>query len=455
MLYETLRASARIALRWYYADVIIQGRERVPPTGPVLIVANHPNALVDALVVGTSLDRRVLLTAKATLFENPLFAKLLHAVGVVPLRRAKDEAAASQPGVEVSRNAQAFELVSAALCRNGVVLVFPEGISHDAPTLAPLRTGAARMAVAALDAGAHDVSILPFGLVFEEKERPRSRVLVRIGEPLHVGAWREENPSADASTLTEEIDARLRMVTLNFATAERAQRAVRVAAALAAIDGEPASLGSSRFANEADIAHRVEAATEALENAPAPYTQAADDLVTRLDRLESRLAVRGATLTDVRTSVQAHQGAWFALREGAIMLVGFPIALLGRITHWLPIHFARTLAMRPLRTDASRDQPAMRTIVLGLLVLLVWYGAQAVIVAAWLGFVAAILWIAGIFVAAQVDLLLDDRFQRARHRARTFLALRSDPSFRADALAEIDALLADALELERALVKTP
>ena len=160
-----------MALRWYYADVVIQGRSRVPARGPLLIVSNHPNALVDALLVSTALTRRVRLTAKATLFEHPLLAPLLRAVGVVPLRRAADERTAprreSDAAVPVTRNVDAFEQVRAALARGGAVLVFPEGISHDQPALAPLRTGAARMALDAAAGGVAGVQLLPLGLVFE------------------------------------------------------------------------------------------------------------------------------------------------------------------------------------------------------------------------------------------------------------------------------------------------
>src|SRR4051812_29308130 len=98
MLYHSLRAAAHVALRWYYADVVVQGEERVPARGPLIVVANHPNALVDALLVGTALRRRILLTAKATLFEHPLLAPLLRGIGVVPLRRAADERAARPQG---------------------------------------------------------------------------------------------------------------------------------------------------------------------------------------------------------------------------------------------------------------------------------------------------------------------------------------------------------------------
>src|SRR6185369_15408943 len=109
MLYRLLRVIAAIALRWYYAEIAVQGAGRAPRRGPLLLVANHPNALVDPLLVGTALPRRVMLTA-----------------GVVPLRRAKDEDPGRPGEVGVDRNALAFRSVTAALRRGGTVLIFPE-----------------------------------------------------------------------------------------------------------------------------------------------------------------------------------------------------------------------------------------------------------------------------------------------------------------------------------------
>src|SRR3954469_7390261 len=142
MLFELLRATAAIALRWYYREIVLQGVERAPASGPLLIVANHPNALIDPLLVGTTLSRRILLTAKATLFDHAALATLLRAVGVVALRRAKDEAHGGHGSVKSDPNADAFRSVTEALRRDAAVLIFPEGISHDDPTIAPLRSGA-------------------------------------------------------------------------------------------------------------------------------------------------------------------------------------------------------------------------------------------------------------------------------------------------------------------------
>lgn len=457
MIYHSLRAAARVALGWYYADVVVQGSERVPARGPLLIVANHPNALVDALLVGTALRRRVLLTAKATLFENPLLAMLLRAIGVVPLRRAADERAAAKQagegGASVARNTDAFQKVREALAAGGAVLVFPEGISHDQPTLAPLRTGAARMALDAAGGGVRGLTLLPLGLVFERKEQLRSRVLVRAGKPIDVDAWQAANPDADAATLTSALDRALRAVTLNFASDARAERAVMLARALAAITEAPPTLDRPRdLATEASLAARIERATEAVSHAPPGIAAQADAFIGRVEALECRLKERGATLADVRISPRLRHGARFVLREGALAALALPVALLGRVVHWLPLRLARTLAMRPLATDPSRDQPAMRTIVLGLATVLVWYALQFALVAQWYGALVALAWLVVIFLAARVDFQFNDRMRRARERARTYLALRRDPALRDQVMAEIDELISRAAILEAALL---
>jgi glycerol-3-phosphate O-acyltransferase/dihydroxyacetone phosphate acyltransferase len=456
MLYRTLRAAADVALRWYYGDIVVQGAERIPPRGPLVIASNHPNALVDALLVSTTLRRRVRLTAKATLFEHPLLAPLLRAVGVVPLRRAKDELAARRAGAPtVERNAESFQQVTAALVQGAAVLVFPEGISHDEPALAPLKTGAARMALAASEAGADGLRLLPLGLIFERKEEPRSRVLVRVGDPIDVGAWRARAaPSGDAATLTADLDMALRRVTLNFASEARAQRAVALAGALAALTDAPPTVAEPRsLATEAELARRIETATDALEHAPPEVVVHADRFITRVNALDDRLRAHGAALSEVRISPRLRHGVQFVAREGLVFAATLPVALLGRVMHWIPLRLGRMLAMRPLARDPSRDQPAMRTIVLGLALVLVWYAIQAVLVAYWLGGVAALLWIIALALAGHIDFVVADRRRRAWRRARTYLALRADPAMRRGALAEISELVADGLALEAALLQ--
>jgi 1-acyl-sn-glycerol-3-phosphate acyltransferase len=249
MIYGLLRLLAGVALRWYYRGVEVTGAERFPRAGPLIVAGNHPNALVDALVLARVAPRRLLLTAKATLFERPLLAALLRRAGVVPLRRAADEAARGARAVpDPTRNAGAFAAVQDALARGGAVLVFPEGRSHDEPALSPLRTGLARIALGARDErGVRGLGVLPVGLTFEDKAAPRSRVLVQIGEPIALDAWgAAPGAGPEVEALTREVDARLRAVTLNFASAVAARRVLALGRTLAAVLGEPRALGDPR-----------------------------------------------------------------------------------------------------------------------------------------------------------------------------------------------------------------
>jgi hypothetical protein len=171
--------------------------------------------------------------------------------------------------------------------------------------------------------------------------------------------------------------------------------------------------------------------------------------------LDSRLQTHGAALSELRISPQLRHGARFVVREGLVFAAALPLALLGRVMHWLPLRLARALAMRPLTRDPSRDQPAMRTIVLGLGLVLLWYAVQAALVGHWFGAVAAVLWLVVLLFAGRVDFVLRDRLKRAWRRARTYLALRADPALREESLTEVRALVADGLALEAALLASP
>ena len=77
--HDRVSSPASVSVVSRFAGSIVTWRslasERLPDAGPVLLASNHPNALVDALVIGCTLRRPVTLTAKATLLENPDHAR--------------------------------------------------------------------------------------------------------------------------------------------------------------------------------------------------------------------------------------------------------------------------------------------------------------------------------------------------------------------------------------------
>lgn len=210
MIYGLLRWITGIALHWFYSDIRIVGEEKIPVGGPLLIAVNHQNALVDSLIVGWLVPRPISMTAKATLADNLFIAILFRILHVVPLRRISDEAQRSNGlPVDRSRNAGAFKEILNLLGRNGAVLIFPEGKSHNEIGLEPLKTGLARLALQARDKSAiKGLKILPLGLVFEDKGTPSTVVGAHVGQVIEMDSW----PDKDHTKLTEEIADRLRAV---------------------------------------------------------------------------------------------------------------------------------------------------------------------------------------------------------------------------------------------------
>jgi 1-acyl-sn-glycerol-3-phosphate acyltransferase len=455
-VYALLRALAGIALRWFYRDIQVEGIERIPRDRALLLVVNHPNALVDALLVGSAVPRRVLITAKSTLFVNPVADRLLRRLGVVPLRRASDEpssrAAPSGPARSgPARNRETFQAVHDALRQGGAVLIFPEGKSHDEPSLAPLKTGAARMALHAASAGdVPGLSIVPIGLTFERKDAPRTRVLVQVGEPILMDSWparADDQRGTPAEVLTREIDTRLRAVTANYATADEAARAVRLANVVAAVLGPAERIGvvGRTLGVEVAIARRISDLASQLEQADPATRARVDALVERLEAVRRTAADRGILLEDVNISVTSLAGARFTAREGWLIATAGPVALWGRLNHWLPFHAARIVAARNIESAAD---PAMRTLVAGTAFVVIAYLAQTAVVAALWGAVAGFVYLASLPVAAEINLYLSDRVRRALQRARAFFLFRRDPDLRTRLIGEIEQLRDDVTLLD-------
>jgi glycerol-3-phosphate O-acyltransferase/dihydroxyacetone phosphate acyltransferase len=449
LLYALMRAIAGTALRWFYRDIQVKGRERIPRDRPLLLVVNHPNALVDALLVVWVVPGRVLLTAKSTIFVNPLASVLLRSLGVLPLFRTSDTARDGERP-DPARNRDTFRAVVAALRRGGRVMIFPEGKSHDEPSLAPLKSGAARMALEASEsAGAANLAIVPIGLTFERKEAPRTRVFVQIGEPLAMESWRRPEKGA-AEALTTEIDTRLRAVTLNYATTDDAARATRIASLVAAVFEDVPEIGivDRHLGDETAIAHRIDELAKRIAHAGASARVKAEHLVQRLDALQRSAAEQDVLLEDVRISLEPRRAARFVLREGWLLLVGGPFALWGRINHWLPFRAARLLAMRSVE---SAVDPAMRTLVAGASLVLIAYLFQTLAVGLIWGTAPALIYLVSLPVTADINFYLSDRLRRVMRRARAFLRFQRDPEMRLRLANELSALRADIAEFDRVL----
>ena len=85
MLYHLLRPIAITGINLFYNSISVEHQERVPKKGPVIFAANHPNTMMDPLIVAASCGRRVSFLARSTLFFNSFTSWIMRTVGILSL----------------------------------------------------------------------------------------------------------------------------------------------------------------------------------------------------------------------------------------------------------------------------------------------------------------------------------------------------------------------------------
>jgi len=379
---------ARLLLGVFFRDVEVVGRERVPRGAPLLIIANHVNNLIDPMLILGYAGVRPRFLAKSTLWKHPIVAPAVILLGALPVYRRRD-------GAPMARNFETFARCRVALAAGETIAIFPEGYSHNEPGAVPLKTGAARIALEAGAHGAPGLRVVPIGLVYEDKERFRSRVLVQVGEPIDPSeeqAGYDRAPRAAVQALTARIAAGLESVTAPFASWEEARlidRAVDLA-----VEADPVALPlSERWS----LWRAFSARYAALERSDP---ERAERLVTALrgyDEVRRRLGLRESDL-----AAWPEHGWRARVRDTLERLAMAPGVLLS----WLPYKLPTWIADRLTRTP---DEPASYKVMGALLFFPIWWALEAA--AAWAvgGPLAALALLVAAPVTGLVFLRIHDR----------------------------------------------
>ncbi len=322
------------------------------PAGPVLLLLNHPNALLDPMVAAALLPRTPRFVAKATLWKQPVLRPFLALFHPIPVHRA-------QEGGDAGATAKTFAAVHEAFAKGDIVGLFPEGISHGMPDLAPLKTGAARLALS-FDG---ELSVVPAGLVYGERRLFRQGVLLRVGEAVPFADLKAKGLDPEnVRTFTSRIREALLPLTLHGREAERLKLARNLAWMLAE---EPSALSDLEA-----YRRRVQALLPKLE------AMSLEDRARLRHRL--RAAQRWLRASGLRPDQVGHPypfqevASWIPRVSARLLLapVLLPFTLLFAPPVWIVDRAVRALAREV-------DMVATTGILAGLALLLAWTGGFA------------------------------------------------------------------------------
>jgi len=134
-----LKLFIRAALWLFCAEINTKNKYLLNTKGPLLIIANHPNSFLDAIIIGSRYNRKIHFLARGDVFSNKIHRFLLSLLNMIPVYRLRE-------GKEfLHLNEYAF-VESARLLKNKeAVLIFIEGTCLNTNELQPFKKGTARI----------------------------------------------------------------------------------------------------------------------------------------------------------------------------------------------------------------------------------------------------------------------------------------------------------------------
>ena len=280
-----------------------------------------------------------------------------------------------------------FEVLGAG----GAIGIFPEGLSHDESQLARLKTGAARLAIGGAQRTGKPISIVPCGLTFIHPKRFRSRVLVQYGPAVVVN-------DGDAREVTTELDSALRRLTINAPDWDTV-RALDVVRRLY----QP---------QEISIEDRVELA----RRFNTYYSAVADDprvqsLMTRVRAYQDALEDIGVTDRELARDLSKSEVMARVIRQLALVAFWLPLTAPGVPFHLPSLAFARLVGPR---LTPRKDVIATTKLMIGMLIVVVAYGAAIAVLGWKLGLAWALLASVVLPLSGWATLRVLDRLRLAR-----------------------------------------
>jgi 1-acyl-sn-glycerol-3-phosphate acyltransferase len=136
---QILKLFIQAGLWLFCQEIHLKNKHLFKTKGPLLIIANHPNSFLDALIIGSYYNRRMYFLARGDAFKKPIHRFLLESLNMIPVYRLRE-------GKEfLHLNDYAFNKSIELLSKGYAVLVFIEGICINSHELQPFKKGTARI----------------------------------------------------------------------------------------------------------------------------------------------------------------------------------------------------------------------------------------------------------------------------------------------------------------------
>ncbi|MCB9262567.1 MAG: 1-acyl-sn-glycerol-3-phosphate acyltransferase [Flavobacteriales bacterium] len=335
MLYAVLKFIWSYVVRKYFAEIHIKNAEEIPYNKPVLLLPNHRSAFMDPIVVATQLNRTANFLTRGESFEKPIMVKIFKQLNMIPIYRKEHNPE------KVNQNEDIFRHCHQLMKENGCLIIFPEGICQTKYTLAPLKTGAARIA---LEAEAKnnfklDIHVIPIGINYSNPHRFRGRLTLNIGKSLRPKDYKDEFEKdywAAISHLTADVENNLKELIVTVDDQHKMKLVEHIETFMESSDV------SDDWHNQRK--RLVEQINSFKENDAVGFDKFNHTMSSYMWALQK---LKLGTSSFKRSS---HKGLQrYPILHFILLVFGFPIFIIGFLLHFLPFVFTQQIALRVVK----------------------------------------------------------------------------------------------------------
>ena len=205
---HTVRAYIRLGLFFYFKKIDVHNINRISINKPVLLLSNHQNALLDALIIAAKLNRFAYFLTRAGVFKKVFVSRLLNSLNMLPVYRIRDGFS------NLTNNNMVFDKCSDILMNNGIVAIFPEGSHNLARRVRPLSKGFTRIVFDTIEKHPDiELQLIPLGLNFVNAIEFVDSAAIYVGKPIEAKDYLSETRNENVLQLKKRIQVEISKLT--------------------------------------------------------------------------------------------------------------------------------------------------------------------------------------------------------------------------------------------------
>lgn len=367
MIYQLIKLLLKETIRVFFRSITISNAGFVPKKGPLILLANHPSTFMDPIVLASIINRKVYFLGKGELFKGAFAKWFLTNVNIIPVYRKQDDP------TELNKNADTFRKCYEHLENDGVILIFPEGVSVTERKLKPIKGGASHIALGA--EGRNDfklgVKIINIGLNYADQHKFNKDLYINIHEPIEIADYAEKFKTDKTKTikeLTETITQQLEDVVISINDAKTDELVKDIETLYMQQLKEKRGVDQNDLEAEFSITKNiVKAVNYYLKNEPQFVETMQLRIKIYLNNL-NKLQLNNSTIAENKTNFFVENAKSFLL-----LVLGFPLYIFGLINNFLPFEIPGFVAARTVK---SKDYKGAIGMVLGMFTFIVFYSLQ-------------------------------------------------------------------------------